>query len=318
MPRRLFTFLQKYLGLSERRCVRCQAPFFPENSESETSGATPDASRIPHTRTPAENTHLSRALCPDCRSALLPRTGGFCPRCGALFPLPQSPCTLCSACLTAPPPWDALYFYAEYDGALRELILRYKFGHDISLAPFLGKLLVYTWFLRQTEVQAPAQHSIQKIVQNSRQTSAHASAQCAEKLSGVTPHFATMQTPVPAPPLCLIPVPLHEKRLLQRGFNQSLELARPLERALAAPLLPHALVRLRATPPQSTLSRQERHSNLRGAFLADPALVSGKHCVVVDDVSTTGATSKECALALKKAGAARITVLLLARTAPTP
>lgn len=117
-----------------------------------------------------------------------------------------------------------------------------------------------------------------------------------------------------AVPDLIAPVPLHPRRLVERGYNQSLELSRALARAIERPLEVHALTRLRYTVPQSRLGAKQRLTNLRGAFAADAALVHGKRVLLCDDVMTTGATLDECARALARAGAIGVDVLVLART----
>lgn len=112
-------------------------------------------------------------------------------------------------------------------------------------------------------------------------------------------------------PQTLIPVPLHPARLRERGYNQALELARPLAAALALPLRPNLLQRRRATDPQTELDAATRRRNVRGAFLA-PGPVPG-HIALVDDVMTTGATLAECARVLRHAGAERVDVWVVAR-----
>jgi ComF family protein len=126
-----------------------------------------------------------------------------------------------------------------------------------------------------------------------------------------------------APPL-IIPVPLHPSRRRERGFNQSELLAAGLVRALArqsggaAPqVAKDCLRRKRATPPQTGLSVAARRENLRGAFeVVNPDDVRGREIVLVDDVMTTGATLSACARALKRAGAARVMGLTMARATP--
>jgi len=110
----------------------------------------------------------------------------------------------------------------------------------------------------------------------------------------------------------LIPVPLHPSRLHERGYNQALELARPLVRRLGVTLLPLACRRARATPPQSGLDQRERRRNLRGAF-ETTSPINARHLVVLDDVMTTGTTVGELAKVLKRAGAQRVDVWALAR-----
>jgi ComF family protein len=116
----------------------------------------------------------------------------------------------------------------------------------------------------------------------------------------------------------VVPVPLHWRRRLTRGYNQAERIARPLADRLALPFLP-ALSRRRATPPQSLLGRDDRLTNLRKAFeVPHPGRVRGLHLLLVDDVATTGATLDAAAKALKRAGAATVTALVAARTPLEP
>ncbi len=122
---------------------------------------------------------------------------------------------------------------------------------------------------------------------------------------------------LPAPPAldCLIPLPLHASRLRGRGFNQAMEIARPLARAWRLPLWPLAAVRERDTTPQATLPWKARQANIRGAFRVERPL-TGLRVGVVDDVMTTGATLHAFAQALKDRGATHVTNLVVARTLP--
>jgi ComF family protein len=110
----------------------------------------------------------------------------------------------------------------------------------------------------------------------------------------------------------IVPVPMHWRRKWSRGFNQSELLAREVSRRTGVPLAP-ALRRAKTTPPQAGLSDHERRRNVTGAFRSTQAL-EGRHVLLVDDVMTTGATVSACAAVLKRCGAARVTVLTLART----
>ena len=112
----------------------------------------------------------------------------------------------------------------------------------------------------------------------------------------------------------IVPVPLHRRRLRQRGYNQSLELARHVGSSWGIAVSPEGLVRNRETPQQTNLSRQERSQNVRGAFSWKGPALRGKHVVLVDDVYTSGATANECAGVLKKSGAGMVEVLTLAHT----
>lgn len=110
----------------------------------------------------------------------------------------------------------------------------------------------------------------------------------------------------------LLPVPLHKSRLAERGYNQALELARPVSRRLGLALDPGLCRRLHATQVQSRLSFKERQRNLHRAFQVTRPL-TGMHIAILDDVITTGATVTALALALRDAGAANIQVWSLAR-----
>ena len=111
----------------------------------------------------------------------------------------------------------------------------------------------------------------------------------------------------------IIPVPLHPRRLAQRGYNQALELARPLARSLDVPLAAHLLRRSRATLPQTGKTRQARMANTQDAFSAGPE-VRGKHILLVDDTVTTGATLTAATRSLLAAGAASASVAAISRT----
>ena len=113
----------------------------------------------------------------------------------------------------------------------------------------------------------------------------------------------------------VIPVPLHWRRRLKRGYNQSAALAWELAARLGLPCKPRWLRRIRDTPHQMGLSRTERQANVRGAFRAGAwARLRGKVVLLVDDVLTTGTTASEAARALREAGAARVLAVVLARS----
>lgn len=111
---------------------------------------------------------------------------------------------------------------------------------------------------------------------------------------------------------CLVPLPLHAARLKERGFNQSMEIARSFGTLHRLPLSPQLLVRRRPTAPQAELALDERAANVRGAFEC-PADLSGRRILLVDDVMTSGATLDEAARTLKLHGAARVDVAVVAR-----
>lgn len=111
----------------------------------------------------------------------------------------------------------------------------------------------------------------------------------------------------------LVPAPLHWTRMMRRGFNQSGLLAKEVSRNTGVPV-ERLLTRRKRTATQALLTNAQRRTNVAAAFrVTDPLKVDGKRLLVIDDVMTTGATSSACSAALKRAGAARVSVLTLAR-----
>lgn len=117
---------------------------------------------------------------------------------------------------------------------------------------------------------------------------------------------------------CLVPVPLHRRRLWTRGYNQSVLIADALARIRGVPVVRDALRRTRATPPLRGMSGRARARAVRGAFVVvNPASIAGRRVVLIDDVHTSGATVEACAAALRRAGATRVTILCWARVVGT-
>lgn len=133
-------------------------------------------------------------------------------------------------------------------------------------------------------------------------------AWCLGSLLGALPELAARKADYD----CLTPIPLHKERLTQRGFNQALEIARPLARLLDLPLRPELLRRVLPTSPQPGLSRAQRALNLQEAFSA-PEL-TGERILLLDDVLTTGATMRAACACLLRAGAGSLDVAAPVRT----
>lgn len=113
---------------------------------------------------------------------------------------------------------------------------------------------------------------------------------------------------------CMIPVPLHYTRMIKRRFNQSALLANELSRLNHIPVDISSLVRHKRTRPQVEFSGHERVNNVKDAFVVKhPERIKGKRVLLLDDVMTTGSTLKECAIALKRAGAKSVDTLTVAR-----
>lgn len=118
----------------------------------------------------------------------------------------------------------------------------------------------------------------------------------------------------PLPGEALIPVPLHPKRLRERGYNQSRLLAWELGKLTNIPVIEDCLIRVKEAKPQvKAANLEERHRNVTDAFTCHNGKVSGKEIILVDDVCTSGATLESCAEALKSKGAVSIWGLTLAR-----
>lgn len=127
-------------------------------------------------------------------------------------------------------------------------------------------------------------------------------------------YFGEQLAVFPAPAAdCLIPMPLHPRRLRERGFNQAVEIARPLARRWRMAIDLRSARRAADTAPQADLALAARRRNVRGAFACDVDL-EGRRVVLVDDVMTSGATLDELARVLKARGAAWVTNCVVART----
>ena len=125
--------------------------------------------------------------------------------------------------------------------------------------------------------------------------------------------MAQYQAEEPVPGDVIVPVPLHRRRLRERGYNQSALLAREVSKLSGIPNDEGLLVRTKDTPPQvRAVSREQRRSNVEDSFRC-PENVEGRALILVDDVATTGSTLSACASALKDRGAASVWGLVLAR-----
>lgn len=205
-----------------------------------------------------------------------PITGLVCAICGERL---ASPYTVsqgvarCGACQHLEPMFAKAVAYGSYQGGLRELIHLLKYEQVRPAASVLGRML----------------------------------------------GEAAARLPLPEQSPLVIPVPLHAAKQRQRGFNQSELIARaalksPALSALGLQVCSSTLERVRATESQTGLTRPQRRENIRGAFcVKDAATVAGRTILLVDDVFTTGTTVSECARVLRRAGAAQVWVVTVAR-----
>ena len=207
------------------------------------------------------------ALCAACWRSITFLGEPCCGCCGLPFDYDQGPEALCGGCAREPPAFARARAALRYDEESRRLILAFKHGDRLHLAPAFG-----AW-MRRAGARLLAEADV------------------------------------------LIPVPLHWTRLFARRYNQAAVLAQALAKASGPPVGADWLERRRRTPSQGKRNRAARRRNVAGAFALRPGRpVAGKRILLIDDVLTTGATVDECARVLRRAGAASVDVLTLART----
>ena len=224
--------------------------------------------------------HLSSVpICEVCWTEFPVQSGELCSRCGDTLDAPALAAPgarLCRACRMAPPPFLRAVAYGPYQDRMREGIHALKYGRLHAASRGLGRMLAQA--IAQLADEAPAE-------------------------------------------MLVVPVPLHRSKYAERGFNQARSLAFHALEALRKThpewrltLASAALMRLRATESQAGLTWRQRRLNVRGAFVvSDPAAVTQKHILVIDDIFTTGSTARAAAKALMEAGAASVWVATLAR-----
>jgi ComF family protein len=231
--------------------------------------AAPDGVAAP---TAAAGAPLLAALCPDCRNTVQPVVPPLCRRCGRPFTAAGGN-HRCGACDANPPPVARMRAAAVYDGAMVDLVRRFKYHRAAHLAAPMGRWLAEVY-------GRDWQHDPVDMV---------------------------------------VPVPLHRRRIHQRGYNQAWLLVREAfssrQPGDAPSLRRDLIIRVRDTPAQAGLDSRQRRQNLSGAFhVVDRSAVADNHLLVVDDVATTGETIAACAQTLTAAGARRVDALTLART----
>jgi ComF family protein len=225
--------------------------------------------------------HLSSApVCDVCWTEFPALSGNLCARCGDSLdaPVQAGPTSSgqCRACRMAPPPFVRAVAYGPYEGRMREAIHALKYDRLHSAARGMGRMLAVA--IAQLADKAPTE-------------------------------------------MLVVPVPLHRSKYAERGFNQARSLAFHALDALGKShpawrltLASSTLMRLRVTESQFGLTPRQRRLNVKGAFeVSDPAAVTQKHVLVIDDIFTTGATARATALALIGAGASSVWVATLAR-----
>jgi ComF family protein len=206
-------------------------------------------------------------LCAACWSELAIPGEPCCTLCQRPFPDGVAAGAICAPCLVEPPRHDGIAAATLYNDASRHLVLSFKHGRRIALAPMMGRLMA-------------------------------------------------ARLPFVGDDWLVVPVPLHRWRLWRRGFNQSVLLGGEIAQSRSAQLMVDALERRKATPTLGGLGRKARARVLSGSIAINTSRADrlrGASIVLVDDVLTSGATSKACVHALKRAGAQRVVIACFAR-----
>lgn len=236
---------------------------------------------------------------------------------------------ICGACAREPVLLTELHAACAYRAPIDRLLPRFKFHRDLAA----GRLLA-TMMARSIAAKLAGDHAL--AFEHVRETQAMARCESvnASDSQGPSPPSANDAAPIdpsiggamrrplldagtnsllvrPAP--ILIPIPLHRTRLRERGYDQALELTRPLAGELCLPVLADALIRQRNTPAQSRLDAMQRRRNLRGAFAWREHAPVPAHAILIDDVMTTGATLEAAARTLRRAGVQRVDAWVCAR-----
>jgi ComF family protein len=180
---------------------------------------------------------------------------------------------LCGACIASPPDFDATIAAFTYQYPISQVLQQYKYNQQLFLAETFAELILQKIQPQKIEPQKIQPRNIDLI----------------------------------------IPMPLHPSRLQERGFNQSLEIARIIGKRCNIPINSQAVSRIKYSPPQASLPLKERVKNMKGAFSCHADL-SGLRIALIDDVMTTGASLNALAKACKAKGAAHVECWLIART----
>ncbi|MGD0359173.1 MAG: double zinc ribbon domain-containing protein [Terracidiphilus sp.] len=219
-------------------------------------------------------------ICDICWTEFSALSGELCSRCGDTLDAPvlagPTKSGLCRACRLAPPPFVRAVAYGPYQDRMKAAIHALKYDRLHAVARGLGRMLAEA--IAQLADEAPSE-------------------------------------------MLVVPVPLHRTKYAERGFNQARSLAAAALASLGEThpewrltLAPRTLMRQRATESQFGLTPRQRRLNVKGAFeISDPAAVTLKHVLLIDDIFTTGATARAAALTLSQAGAASVWVATLAR-----
>lgn len=221
---------------------------------------------------------LAPELCPICRDDIIAKGGDCCEKCAHAIKRPQHRCNICGG---------------ENKGFLE--VCQNCLSEDVR-----------PWFHGVTAFNYEGE------IRNAIHRFKYSGQTYLAKFFGHQMAQAWLRHHELAEPEIIVPVPLHWRRRLARGYNQSTLVCNNLSKELGLPVVP-GLKRKRSTGHQARKGSAQRHENLHRAFIADKMLVKGKEILLVDDVLTTGSTLAECTKALLEAGATDVSVLTIAR-----
>lgn len=219
-------------------------------------------------------------LCPDCFSLIEILDRQYCPFCENLVVLNGKTCQKCRRTKHL----KGLYCAVSYDNFIVKKLL-----HIFKYEPFVKDLSEVLAFLIINHL-----NRIKEGLVRGRASASYLNLD----------------------DFVLIPVPVHKRKLKFRGFNPAKEIAKHLSNYLKIPLLDKVLIKIKETPAQTDLKKEERLKNLKGVFSClKPNLkqIINKKILLVDDVFTTGSTMEECALVLKQAGAKEVWGIVAAK-----
>jgi ComF family protein len=270
----------------------------------------------------------NKALCQSCLNDL-PWQDHACALCGSAL----SSTEICGQCIQNPPPYDSTICLFHYQAPIDSMILSLKFADNLRYAKLLGNLMAEKIASRYREHDIPIQLEDTGFVFSSSNTKPGGFLRGKSLVSHLNSTGYTTRHPNTSrtflrdnalteasvlkgewyKPEWIIPVPLHAERLRERGYNQALEIARPIAKKLQIPLQTRYCTRILPTLAQASMTAEERRRNMKNAFAVEE-LFQARHVAIVDDVLTTGSTVSEFARMLKKSGVARVDVWCCART----
>jgi len=269
-------------------------------------------------------------FCPVCKEKIKFITDNICPVCGTTFLDSPAKSHLCGNCLENKTYFSCARAVVSYETIILHAIHQFKYGSNISIGALLASFMADFSFpdvdFTDYSLIIPVPLHIKRLRQRRAVVSyetiiLHAIHQFKYGSNiSIGALLASFMADFSFPDVdftdysLIIPVPLHIKRLRQRGFNQSLILAHALAKKWQIPVNFSLLKRHKFTLTQTGLNKTERKQNIKGAFeVSNKKNIVGENVILVDDVYTTGATINECAKTLTKAGAQKVTVLTLAR-----